>query len=158
MPIEEPMKIITDFYKIKKIFFWLRGAPLILGALGPGLAGLCLKTALPSARSCCSPFYILHKHNYFCSVNFLFGVLFDLVLSISRSVSLCCVPVFFTVLSFLHWTSLTVPCCSIFFWLFSPVLSVLFRCSSSIPLCSGGTSFKFFKGKPKLELFPHLFS
>ena len=51
MPIDEPMKIFAQVFNRflqnkKKNFFWLRGAPLILGALGPGLAGLYLKTAL----------------------------------------------------------------------------------------------------------------
>jgi len=38
---------LTVLYKIKKIYFWLSGALCSAGALGPGLAGLCLKTALP---------------------------------------------------------------------------------------------------------------
>src|SRR6218665_2539586 len=39
-------RFLTAFYKIKKIYFWPRGAPCSAGALGSGLAGLCLKTAL----------------------------------------------------------------------------------------------------------------
>src|SRR6218665_3019096 len=51
MPIGEPMKktiyrFLTAFYKIKKIYFLPRGAPCSAGAVGLGLAGLCLKTAL----------------------------------------------------------------------------------------------------------------
>src|SRR6218665_1943911 len=34
------------FYQIKKNYLWPRGAPCSAGALGPGLADLCLKTAL----------------------------------------------------------------------------------------------------------------
>src|SRR6218665_1457258 len=39
-------RFLTVLNKIKKIYFWLSGAPCSAGALGPGLAGLCLKTAL----------------------------------------------------------------------------------------------------------------
>src|SRR6218665_2413571 len=39
-------RFLTVFYKTKNIYFWLCGAPCSAGALGPGLAGLCLKTAL----------------------------------------------------------------------------------------------------------------
>src|SRR6218665_1136415 len=40
-------RVLTVLYKIKKIYFWLIEAPCSAGALGPGLAGLCLNTALP---------------------------------------------------------------------------------------------------------------
>src|SRR6218665_1991273 len=39
-------RFLAVLYQIKKIYFWLSGAPCSAGALGPGLAGLCLKTAL----------------------------------------------------------------------------------------------------------------
>src|SRR6218665_2261798 len=38
-------RFLTVFTRLKKIFLAERG-PLFRGALGPGLAGLCLKTAL----------------------------------------------------------------------------------------------------------------
>src|SRR6218665_258775 len=45
-------RFLTAFYKIKKIYFWPRGAPCSAGALGLGLAGLCLKTALGFVSFC----------------------------------------------------------------------------------------------------------
>src|SRR6218665_884414 len=42
-------RFLAVLYKIKKIYFWLNGALCSAGALGPGLAGLCLKTALPNS-------------------------------------------------------------------------------------------------------------
>src|SRR6218665_2860613 len=54
MSIGEPIKTIyrflTVFFTRLKIYFWPSGALCFAGALGPGRAGLCLKTALPSRQ------------------------------------------------------------------------------------------------------------
>ena len=49
MSIGEPIKTIYRFLAVflpEKKYFWPSGAPCSAWALGPGLAGLCLKTAL----------------------------------------------------------------------------------------------------------------
>src|SRR6218665_3356647 len=40
-------RFLTVFTRLKKYIFLLSEAPCSAGTLGPGLAGLCLKTALP---------------------------------------------------------------------------------------------------------------
>ena len=44
--IKNLLQVLNGFFTILKICFWMSGTPLFRGVLGPGLAGLCLKTAL----------------------------------------------------------------------------------------------------------------